>query len=129
MPPNTQNWKSLGTIQPSKDSWISFPVTATSGNDLVRVKFAYPDTAYIKGSWAWVRCRYELTSGTHVTQSRRVYPNKETTLLDDFVIPPDLKEKSIKNRRFEAKKGQRPPRLGIQPAPYNWSMVLEELLD
>jgi hypothetical protein len=126
-PGKTQGWKALGTIQPNTNEWKRFPTLATSGNDLVRVKFIYPDNVYITG-WIWLRCRYELNSGVLVTQSRRIYSKPELTGID-FPILADLRELKLTDRVFECKRGERRPRNGISRVPYQWSVLLEELLD
>jgi len=126
-PGQVQNWKALGTIQPTTKDWKRFPTLSTGGNDLIRVKFIYPVNAYVNG-WIWLRCRYELTSGVLVSQSRKIYPKPDLVGID-FPIPTDLRERKLTDRVFEAKRGERRPRNGISPLPYQWSVLLEELLD
>lgn len=122
----SQNFKSLGTVQPEINKWSAFPVAATSGNDLLRVKFSYPSSAIIKG-FAWLRCQYRLTSGVVVTEPIKVYPTQELTLVY-CPIPSDLRLREIVTRTFESKRSDDRWRSST-PSSYIWSITLEELLN
>lgn len=124
---NTQTWQHLGNVQPNLDYWTEFPIVATGGNDLVRVKFLYPADVNADG-WIWLRCRYDLSSGILHSRSERVYTTNDLVGIE-LPIPTDLRERGLVNRVFEAKKGYKFRRYGRTTPPYNYSVSLEELLD
>ena len=122
----SQAFKSLGTLQLEPGKWISFPVASTSGNDVLRAKFNYPSNAIVKG-FAWIRCKYQLTSGTIVAESIKVHPGHEIAMIY-YPIPSDLRLREITTRTFEGMRSDDRWHTMI-PTSYNWSIALEELLN
>ena len=120
-------WATLGTVQPDLATWQQFPVVSSSGNDLIRISFDYPQGSLVRG-WAWLRCRYEMPDGVVATQSQRIYPSSIQQTIINFPIPADLREKGIISRIFETKKGLRRRDYALPDASV-WSMTVEELLD
>lgn len=115
-------WNDLGSVVPTPNQWVKFPITANGGNDLVRLSFFFPPEAKIN-SWGWIRAMYTTADTAPVSQAVKVYPKLQPMLLD-MTIPKDLRLRLVLFRDFEFLKIVRK---SYVVEDYDWSVKLEEL--
>lgn len=101
-------WQSLGTVTPTFDSWLPFPIQETGAGTVFRLQFLSDGNVENVFSRLWFRRIW--SPGTfrdkEVEPSQRLYPQKHSLILW-LPIPPSLLEAGIAPWGYEIRKDYR----------------------